>query len=401
MNHQTPTSFTNYNILARIFHWGMALVILVLLIVGFYMGGLDFSPFKLQVYGLHKSFGLLILFLWGARLLWRFLTAPPALEAHARWERTLAHTIHIALYILMMAMPLSGWLMSVAGDHPASFFGLFEMPKIIDKNEVWQDFFKETHEICAFALIGAIGLHIVGALKHHVIDKDATLRRMGGHIVLVILGLGALCVALGFVAIDIMGDLNSKAPEANVSKAITQAQPEALAIDEGQNVARAWVIDPNESRIDFTYKQYGQPVGGYFKNWSGKIIFDPQDVNNASVNIDIDVSSIATGSADRDEQARNAQWFDTNVYPRAVFMSESFEHLTGDNYRVHGVLTLHGRAVPVDFPFTLKIDEKSATMRAEFTLNRLDFNIGQGQWAGTDAIGDGVDMTIVLAAHQS
>ena len=187
--------------ISRSFHWLIALMILVLLILGFWMEGLTPNPFKFEMYGLHKAFGILVLFLGALRLIWRFTqTVPLSLPTHAGWERFLSKTIHIVLYISIIGMPLSGWVMSSAGGHPVSIFGLFEMPALVEKNKEISGAARLAHELFAYALIGAVGLHIIGALKHHVIDHDETLRRMGGSILVAFIGLVLLLVSAGFVA---------------------------------------------------------------------------------------------------------------------------------------------------------------------------------------------------------
>ena len=126
----------SYGIIAKGFHWLSALIVLGLLPLGFYMVALEFSAFKLSLYWWHKSFGTLLLFLVMLRMLWRFTNvSPPAHPDHHRWEQRLAGFIHVVLYISMVGMTISGWVMSSAGDFTHSFFGLFDMPRIVAKDE--------------------------------------------------------------------------------------------------------------------------------------------------------------------------------------------------------------------------------------------------------------------------
>lgn len=197
----------NYNVVSRVFHWSVALLILGLLIVGFYMGGLE-PPFKFKVYGWHKALGITVIALGVFRVVWKFYSASPkSLNTHKQWEKYLSKTIHVVLYFLIIAMPLSGWVMSSAGGHPVSFFGLFGVPAIVGEDKELSKLANELHEILAYALIVCIGLHVVGALKHHVIDKDATLNRMGANFVLALLGMIALAAALFFPAQDLVSEM--------------------------------------------------------------------------------------------------------------------------------------------------------------------------------------------------
>lgn len=196
-----------YNTVSRVFHWSVALLILGLLIVGFWMGGLE-PPFKFKIYGWHKALGISVLALVVLRVVWKHASkSPKSLSTHKTWEKILSKTIHIVLYGAMIGMPLSGWVMSSAGGHPISFFGLFEVPPIVGKDKELSGLAAEIHEILAFIVIGCVGLHIVGALKHHVIDKDATLKRMGGNLVLAVLGVIALAAALFFPAQNLFNDM--------------------------------------------------------------------------------------------------------------------------------------------------------------------------------------------------
>ena len=118
-----PTARNRYGLGAKFFHWSIALLIFGLILVGFYMKGLPYSPDKLQIYGLHKSFGLMVLWLASVRIVWRQFVKPPlALDTHKNWEKILAKITHIFLYIAMIGMPLTGWLMSSAGEYPCLLY---------------------------------------------------------------------------------------------------------------------------------------------------------------------------------------------------------------------------------------------------------------------------------------
>ncbi len=171
---------SSYGVGAKLFHWAVALIIITLLGVGLWMSGLDVktTPYKFYVYGLHKSFGIVVLLLMIGRLCWRIYNTKVSPHAnHKKWERSLAKIVHTLLYVLAFTMPLSGWAMSSAGGHPVNFFGL-PLPALMDKNEQWGGIFRDVHEYVGYSLIGIIVLHAVGALKHHFMDRDDTLKRM-------------------------------------------------------------------------------------------------------------------------------------------------------------------------------------------------------------------------------
>ncbi len=388
-------------------------MVLLLLAMGFWMSTLSFSEFKLDVYFWHKSFGLLILFLVGLRIVSRMVKpTPEELATHAVWERILSKTVRIVFYASMIGMPLSGWVMSSAGDFPASFFGLFEMPVITAKDEQVFKLSKQVHEIFAFTLIGAIGLHIMGGLKHHLIDRDATLKRMGGNTALAVLGLALLSVPTYFAAADIYKDFKRGAQDESVQENKEQVSKIAEPVAEDQNeevqgdAVQKWIIDPANSSIDFTFVQYGKEISGQFENWNGDIRFDRNALDQSYAKIMIDISSIQTGSEDRNQQARGQEWFAAAEYPQAVFESRSFSQIETNRFAVDGVLSLRGVEKAVSFPFSLEIAKdgdgsKSVLMQAELELERLVFGVGQNQWESTDAIGNEVKVMIRVHANEA
>jgi len=198
-----PSDSQTYSLPAKTLHWVIALAIFGLLAVGFYMHSMEASPLKWQLYGLHKATGILVLALVALRLAVMFVTPHPVqIESHARWEKFLTRLVKVLFWVCMLGLPLSGWVMSSAGGHPVSFYGLFEVPPIVDKNPDLGKLAYEAHELMAFGIIGLIVLHFAGALKHQFMDKDATIARMSacgtawGPIVFGVLGL--LAVAAGF-----------------------------------------------------------------------------------------------------------------------------------------------------------------------------------------------------------
>lgn len=385
-------------------------MMLLLLPMGFWMVALPFSEFKLDVYFWHKSFGLLILFLVGLRLVSRIVKPiPDELPAHAAWERILSKTVRIVFYASMIGMPLSGWVMSSAGDFPVSFFGLFEMPTISEKNEQVFKVSKTVHEIFAFTLIGAIGLHIMGGLKHHLIDRDTTLTRMGGTPALAVLGLGLLSVPAYFAAMDIYEGMTRSEQHESGQDNKEHADEFSGSVREGQSeraqneAVQIWIIDPANSSINFTFVQYGKEISGQFENWSGDIRFDRNALDRSHAKIMIDISSVQTGSEDRNQQARGQDWFAVDEYPQAVFESRSFSQIETNRFAVDGVLSLRGVEKQVSFPFSLELAKdgdgsRSMLMNADLDLERLAFGVGQNQWESTDAIGNEVKVSITVHA---
>lgn len=171
-----------YDFVTRFLHLIMALMMISLLAMGFYMAGLAPSfQFKWTLYGIHKAIGVLVFVLVLLRLVWRAThPAPLPVPTQNAFEIRLAKIMHIFLYVAMIVMPVSGYIMSAAGGHPVSFFGLFNVPLLIPENKGLGGIARDLHEVAGFVIALAIFVHVLAAFKHHFIDRDGTLSRMFG-----------------------------------------------------------------------------------------------------------------------------------------------------------------------------------------------------------------------------
>jgi cytochrome b561 len=176
---QLKNTQDRYGVVTKTFHWVMALTILFMLCLGFYMDGVEELTSKIRLYGLHKSIGACVLTVALLRILWHvYSKKPPYVPSLKPWERLAAHMLHFFLYIAMLGMPLSGWIFSSAAGRPVSVFGLFTLPDLVGKNQDLSQIFRTVHYYLAWCLIAAIAVHVSAALKHHFLDRDATLKRM-------------------------------------------------------------------------------------------------------------------------------------------------------------------------------------------------------------------------------
>lgn len=168
-----------YTRTAQMIHWLMAILLAGLLALGFYMHDLPLSPEKLKLYSWHKWAGVSAFLLVWLRLLWRVAHHPPALPASMpRWQQIAAHAGHHLLYVLMIAIPLSGWLMSSAKGFQTVWFGVLPIPDLIGKNKELGEQLVLLHKALNLSLLAILAAHIGAALKHHFIDKDDILNRM-------------------------------------------------------------------------------------------------------------------------------------------------------------------------------------------------------------------------------
>ncbi len=168
-----------YTPAAKVLHWTSALLVLGLLAVGLWMTGLPLSRLKFVVYACHKWIGLVVLVLAILRLIWRRHSPPPALPTTVTpWERRLAPVGHWALLLLVLAQPISGWLMSSAGGVAVVWFGILPLPDMVPRNQQLFAVLREMHHLLAFALMAVITLHIAAVVRHDVLRHDGILRRM-------------------------------------------------------------------------------------------------------------------------------------------------------------------------------------------------------------------------------
>lgn len=173
------SALIRYTATAIALHWLTALLVIVTFPLGLYVHSLALSPFKLQLLSYHKWIGVTIFLLTVARLAWRAGHAPPPLpETIPLWQQRAAHGLHLLLYLLLLAIPVSGWLMSSAKGVPVVYLGLVQLPDLVGKDKALGDTLQEIHEALNFGMLALLGMHIAAALKHHFLDKDTTLLRM-------------------------------------------------------------------------------------------------------------------------------------------------------------------------------------------------------------------------------
>jgi len=178
---RADNTIRRYGAIAILLHWAMALLLVGLVAMGLYMTRLPdagFDKTKILLIMYHKEFGILALGLVGVRWGWRFGNVKPGLVDMPEWQKVAARFVHLCFYAFMIALPLSGWLMSSAAGFPVSFFGLFFLPDLVDYNERQFQFFLALHRFLGWALIPLIAVHVGAALAHHFIHRDESLRKM-------------------------------------------------------------------------------------------------------------------------------------------------------------------------------------------------------------------------------
>lgn len=160
-------------------HWLIAMLIFATFPLALYMADLHLSPLKLRLYNYHKWIGIIVLALALVRLYWRTTHRPPAMpETMKKWENVAAHATHHTLYLLILVIPVTGWLMSSALGFQVVLFGVLPLPDLVGKNKELGDLLKEVHETLNYLMLGLVLAHIAAALKHHFVERDDVLTRM-------------------------------------------------------------------------------------------------------------------------------------------------------------------------------------------------------------------------------
>lgn len=170
---------TGYSTVSRLFHWVTAVLVILMIGLGLAMSQDPPAPWGNRLYVLHKAIGPMVFVLVLARLGWRAFHRPPPLPLSVpMWQVRAAGAVHALLYAALLVMPISGYVHVDAGDYPLEFLRALGLPQIIPKNEPLAHAAESIHAVCAWVLIGLIGLHVGAALHHGFVLRDGVVRRM-------------------------------------------------------------------------------------------------------------------------------------------------------------------------------------------------------------------------------
>ena len=176
----TRNTRDRWGAVSQLLHWAILGLVLWMAWLGLTMTDLPNTPRKVDTYSLHKSLGLLVLALMLLRGAWRlYAGAPEPVPGTPTWQERIASATHWLLYVLMFALPLSGWIYdSASGLRPFRWFGLVDVPKLVAPNPGARDISHAIHEWGFWLLIAVVVAHAGAALYHHLFQRDATLARM-------------------------------------------------------------------------------------------------------------------------------------------------------------------------------------------------------------------------------
>ncbi|MFN4153673.1 MAG: cytochrome b/b6 domain-containing protein [Paracoccaceae bacterium] len=388
-------SHRSYGRVARLFHWATATLILAAIPLGIIANRLPYDTAqqlaaKAQLFSLHKTLGVIVFFVALGRILWTlFETHPVPLHPERRLELWLARLVHWMLYISLVAVPLTGWVHHAAVTGFAPIWWPFgQTLPFVPQSEAVAQAAGAAHWVFTKLMIVSILLHIAGALKHHVIDRDDTLRRMTRGINAPANPIPARRSALPVLTAVILFGLGAGVAAPPRGEQLTSAPVVPAPATAGN-----WQV--TDGTLAFNVSQMGQSVSGSFATWAADISFDETATNgiHGSATVTIDTTSLTLGSVTT--QAKSADFFDTASHPQAIFTADILPTATG--YEATGTLTLRGSTVPVTLPFTLTIEGDSATMTGQTSLDRRDFGMGQ-TYTDEASVGFGVTVDVALTA---
>jgi len=356
----TKSAVTRYNNIAISFHWLMALLIVGMLIGGKVMVSLDeTSAIRFWMTQWHKTFGILILLLAVLRLLWRLSHRSPTHPENApAWEHFAANVSHIVLYALLFIAPISGWmLVSVSPLNIDTFlFNVIPWPHLpwltdLADKESAEHLLAEIHEIATGILIFLLLVHIAGALKHHLIDKDNVLTRMlpnreartGRSMfgMLAALVLGSMVAVFGYSSMN--PSVSLKAGDSAVSAIAT--------------------VTGDLTTINFT---------------ESTVTTSLSEDAGAENSLEAVVNTAALASENQQVQSSlpDADWFNSDEYPQASFESTLIEAKGNGLFSVTGNLSIKGIDQTQQFDLQITDENGQKLAKGEFTIDRTSYQLG-------------------------
>jgi len=399
-------SRNRYGLISKWLHWLVAIMVLCLVPLGLYMTSLEDSPFKFEIYGLHKSFGTLVLAFMALRLIWRGVNDNPKLpKKYSAINAAFVKLVYILFYICLFVMPLSGWLMSSAGQHSYSFFGLFDMPEISGKNKALFELSRDVHEITAAIIVAVISLHVISIAKYKTIRRILPVKH-GGALSYVVLTIVFMISTLSLLVL-LTGDERDNGHETEIS---TQAPVHSHDHNHDHNYANIgdssvkdvtkWVVNSSKSNIGFSAMVSGKIFTGEFNDFSGIVFFDPENPSSGRGVIKVKTSSVRSSDKEIDGYIVMRPWLFSESFPESILKINRFSGENG-SYIAHGEIKLRGVTMKVEVPFIYsqgKDDHGNimSDIQAEFSINRLEFGVGQGVWAEEKTASHKVDIFATL-----
>ncbi|MBB96461.1 MAG: cytochrome [Rhodobacteraceae bacterium] len=401
-------TLNSYGAVARTLHWLTAILIFAAFPLGLIANDLSHQILDPAItvsqdtilrtvflFSMHKTLGVTVFFVALFRIAWALTqTRPGLLNGDRRLEAGMAELVHWLLYGSLVLVPLSGWIHHAATSGYAPIWWPFgQSLPFVPKDPRLAEVMGGVHEVLTKALLVSVLLHIAGAVKHHLIDKDATLRRMvtgnGGDVAPPAHHAGPLpaLAAIALAALALVG---------GGFAGVYGHGPDTAAGGTLETVTSDWTV--TDGTLGITVQQMGSEVTGSFADWTAAITFDPRETPGSAgfVEVTVAIPSLTLGTVTG--QAMGADYFDAETYPTATFIAEILR--TEDGYTAPGTLTIRDTPVAAELPFTLELEGDTARMEGQMQVNRMDFGIGAG--VGEEkTLGFGVVIDVALTATRA
>ncbi len=388
-----------YSRIAIFLHWAIAFAIAFQISLGWGLETLGNNGFAM--FQLHKSVGITILVLTLARIAVR-LTKPRPAPTEGGWEGALAKLMHFGLYAFMLLAPLTGWaLVSTAKVKiPTLIFGTIPLPHL-PLEGMPHELFEKAHGLLAVLAVLLVLLHVVGAIRHHLLLRDGLIWRMVPSRSVALMWALLLLAPVGLVLGKMVLPGKAVAEPAAVTENAVEAVENSAAVDGAAPVANesagnavaavenateavapagpppVWAVKSG-GRLGFGVDNGGYAIKGGFSRWTAKIVMDPDYPESADMRVEIDLSSASVGDPTQDAMLPNDEFFGVSAHPVAIFQAKGAEKSGANGYRARGTLTLKGKSAPQSIRFTLTGTGLKRTVTGSASIARKAFDVGNG-----------------------
>ena len=361
-----------YHGIAISLHWLIAILVIGLLIVGNYMVSLDESePLRFVLTQWHKSFGIVALLLIIIRVLWRLTHRPPQLPEHLKpWEIKAAGLAHILLYLLIILIPVSGWIMVSSSPLglPTVIFNSIHWPHLAPLDTLpgkaeLSSLFREVHAVAGSLLILLLIAHIGAALRHQFVLHDDVLNRMSpkmpdGKWVAGIISLTStiVIIVVGLIAYGYSG-------------------------------VKSVPLSAGKSRVHFTFTVQNQSLEGMFPESTVELLLDTDNPAASTLSAKVTTATAITGDSQIDSTLLSSDWFDGENHPQASFASTALLPVGEGSFSVTGNMQIKGISRELTFPLNLADEENKKMASGSFTIDRLDFDLGKTSQPDDETVG--------------
>ena len=357
---------------AKFFHWTTAALVLAQIALGWLAVCWRFSPFKADLYVWHKSLGILILAVVLLRLSWRLANTTPALPANMpAWESRCARASYVVFYIVLIAMPFSGWVLNSAANVPFRIFWTLPLPALVEPSKATAGMAALAHFTFFVLLVLLVSVHIAAALRHHFVNHDEVLARMLPRFRRATTRGTALLVTL--LLAGIAGPLG----------------------------AAEWTMDRAASTLEFIATFERAPAPGVFRQFDTRVHLEPDKPHEARIDVTISVASADMMSAGLNLAIHGHEWFDSARFPHAEFHASEVKRIQPGAYVARGTLSLKGVQRLIEVPFSWSEAAGSALLQGEMIVKRALFGIGTGEWMTSSVVASDVTVRFNVRLRRS